>query len=105
MYPPHHLGGYELSCRDTLERFREHGHEFLVLTTTMRRPDVDDGAQDAATSEPRVRRALEMYWRDYEIWRPGIRERLRVERHNQRVLAATLDEFAPDERSREDALV
>src|SRR6185503_11217410 len=91
MYPPHHLGGYELSCRDTVERFRRRGHEVTVLTTTMRLPGVaapDDGAH--------VRRALDFYWRDHEVLRPAKREQLRMERHNQRVLAATLDEACPD---------
>lgn len=93
MYPPHHLGGYELSCRDTVERFRARGHEVEVLTTTMRRTDIDGPPPE---SEPIVRRKLEMYWRDYEIWRPGLRERLRLEHRNQRVVDAALDDFAPD---------
>jgi glycosyltransferase involved in cell wall biosynthesis len=93
MYPPHHLGGYELSCQDTLERFRANGHDVRVLTTTMRRADVDERAHP---DDPVVRRELEMYWRDYEITKPPLRERLRIERHNQRVLEATLDADPPD---------
>ena len=38
MYPPHHLGGYELSCRDVVDRWRAHGHDVTVLTGTMRLP-------------------------------------------------------------------
>ena len=52
MYPPHHLGGYELLCQDTVERFRRRGHEVVVLTTTMRRPDVDDTADTGWSSVP-----------------------------------------------------
>src|SRR4051794_27338608 len=30
-YPPHHFGGYELSCFDVMNRFVERGHEVRVL--------------------------------------------------------------------------
>lgn len=33
MYPPHHLGGYELLSRDVLEHLRRAGHEVTVLTS------------------------------------------------------------------------
>ena len=36
MYPPHHMGGYELSCRDVVDRWRAKGHDVTVLTSTMR---------------------------------------------------------------------
>ena len=42
-----------------------------------------------------MRRALDFYWRDHELLRPPKREQLRMERHNQRVLAATLDDACP----------
>ena len=42
MYPPHHYGGYELICRDVVERLNERGHSTAVLTTTMRVPGVAD---------------------------------------------------------------
>jgi len=32
-YPPHHIGGYELGCRDIVERLRRAGHEITVLTS------------------------------------------------------------------------
>jgi pyruvate ferredoxin oxidoreductase alpha subunit len=32
MYPPHHYGGYELSCLDVVERLRQRGHDVTVLT-------------------------------------------------------------------------
>src|SRR3954464_12624933 len=69
MYPPHHLGGYELSCRDTVERFVERGHGVAVLTSNLRFPRVTEPEGRAAP----VRRALDIYWRDHEITRPPIR--------------------------------
>jgi len=93
MYPPHHLGGYELECQDVLEGFRARGHECLLLTSTVRVPGVDDppGEREAGT-----RRDLQIYWDDYELLKPSIADRLRRERHNQAVLRQALDELRPD---------
>ena len=33
MYPPHHYGGYELSCWDVMRRLQTRGHWVIVLTT------------------------------------------------------------------------
>lgn len=32
VYPPHFIGGYELGCRDVVDRLRRRGHEVRVLT-------------------------------------------------------------------------
>jgi glycosyltransferase involved in cell wall biosynthesis len=93
MYPPHHQGGYELSCRDVVDRLRARGHDVLVLTTTMRVDGVVDPPGERAGG---VRRDLEMYLREGELWRPGPRRRLAVERHNQRVLRDALASFRPE---------
>src|SRR5205814_5233900 len=74
MYPPHHFGGYELSCRDVVERWRARGHEVAVLTTSMRLPDVADDADADAT----VRRELRFYWDDHALVTPSIRGRVRI---------------------------
>jgi len=51
LYPPHHIGGYELGCRDVVEGLRVRGHEVRVLTSTFRQgPD--------AVEELAVERAL-----------------------------------------------
>lgn len=34
LYPPHHVGGYELGCRDVVHALRLRGHEVFVLTST-----------------------------------------------------------------------
>jgi len=36
LYPPHHLGGYELGCRDIVEKLRARGHTVRVLTSNFR---------------------------------------------------------------------
>ena len=36
LYPPHHIGGYELGSRDVVEKLRTRGHAVRVLTSTLR---------------------------------------------------------------------
>lgn len=91
LYPPHALGGYEYSCQDVVRRWRTHGHEVSVLTTTTRFADVADVA-----AEPDVHRDLEWYWRDHQIRRLTAYERLRLERANRRRFSRLLDRYRPD---------
>jgi glycogen synthase len=93
MYPPHHLGGYELSCRDVMDRLRARGHEVAVLTTTMRVPGVTEPQTERRDG---IHRELAFYWRDHLLLRPWIPRRLAIERANQRALARALGEFRPD---------
>jgi glycosyltransferase involved in cell wall biosynthesis len=93
MYPPHHLGGYELSCRDVMDRFRERGHEITVLTTTMRLPGVDDPPDERTD---RVRRDLTFYWVDHKLLSPSPWRRLAIERANQAALRSALEDARPD---------
>ena len=93
MYPPHHLGGYELSCRDVVERMRAHGHEITVLTTTMRLPGVDDAPDERAGG---ILRDLAFYWDDHRIVNPSIPGRIGLERRNQRALQDALERARPD---------
>jgi glycosyltransferase involved in cell wall biosynthesis len=93
LYPPHHLGGYEVACQSVMERFAERGIEVEVLTADHHMPGVDE-----VTSPIRVRRTLRGWW-DWEAWAPArlnLRERVAIERHNQRALTETLKEFRPD---------
>lgn len=93
MYPPHHYGGYELSCRDVMARFADRGHDVTVLTTTMRVPGVDDPPDE----RPRgIRRDLQFYWRDHELLSPSLPKRVAIERANQRSLAAALEVSRPE---------
>ncbi len=92
MYPPHHLGGYELMWRSAVAHHRAAGHEVRVLTTDWREPYVD-----ASTPEDQgVHRELRWYWHDHDFPRLGPRARLALERHNAKVLDRQIAEFAPD---------
>lgn len=91
MYPPHHLGGYELSCRDVVERWRARGHVVEVLTTTMQVSGVPNDSQEQG-----VHRDLVMYWDDYQVVTPSLREQIGIERANQRALDDTIRTFRPD---------
>ena len=93
MYPPHHYGGYELSCRDVVDRHRARGHEVTVLTTTMRVPGVEDVPDERDLG---VLRDLDFYFRDADLWAPPRRHRPGIERRNQDVLRTTLDALQPD---------
>ena len=91
MYPPHHLGGYELMWQAGVEALRSSGHEVRVLTTDYRSPGRGPGTPD----DPEVRRDLRWYWRGHEFPHLSLRERLALERHNARVLERELDEVRP----------
>jgi glycosyltransferase involved in cell wall biosynthesis len=89
MYPPHHLGGYELSCRDVVERLRARGHEVEVLTSDVRMPGVADVGDGVA-------RELSIYWDDHDLLSPPLPRRLALERRNRRALRRVLEGFRPD---------
>jgi glycosyltransferase involved in cell wall biosynthesis len=93
LYPPHHLGGYEVACQSVMERFAERGIEVEVLTADHQMA----GVEEVASPFP-VRRVLRGWW-DWDAWAPvqvNFRERLAVERHNQRALRQAVAEFQPD---------
>jgi glycosyltransferase involved in cell wall biosynthesis len=81
MYPPHHMGGYELVWRSAVRHLRAEGHDVRVLTTGFRLPHPSEPEDDD------VHRELRWWWRDHEFPDLSVRERVRIERHN----AATLD--------------
>src|SRR4029077_928025 len=76
LYPPHHLGGYEVACQSVMERFAERGIEVEVLTAEHHMDGVDEVA-----SPVRVRRKLRG-WGDWDAWAPAtlnLRERVAIE--------------------------
>jgi glycogen(starch) synthase len=91
MYPPHSLGGYEVTWRAGVAALRAAGHRVRVLTTDFRLAGAAGEEED-----DEVHRELRWYWSDHAFPRLGHRDRLRLERHNARVLARHLDEIRPD---------
>ena len=92
MYPPHHLGGYELIWRGAVEHLRERGHAIRILTTGYR----DEAPDPALPEDPDCHRELGWYWSDHAFPRMSPLARMRLERHNLRVLDRHRREFAPD---------
>jgi glycogen(starch) synthase len=93
LYPPHHIGGYEVACQSVMERFVERGIEVEVLTADHHMEGVDEVA-----SPVRVHRLLRGWW-DWDAWAPSqlnFRQRMAIERHNQRAMTDTLAQFQPD---------
>jgi glycosyltransferase involved in cell wall biosynthesis len=90
MYPPHHLGGYELVWQGAVAYLRSSGHEVEVLTTDFRRDRVEDGG------EPGVFRDLAWWWRDHEFPRVPVRGRLAVARCAHAALSERLAGPRPD---------
>lgn len=90
LYPPHHYGGYELSCADVVARFVQRGHEVSVLTSNVRR------GHDHGSEQHGVHRVLEVYWSDHRLVDPGVRAASSIERHNRRVFDKALAAFGPE---------
>ena len=91
LYPPYHLGGYELVWQAAVRALREAGHDVRVLTTDERLgrgelPEVDDD----------VHRELRWYWHDHDFPQLPLLERWRLDRHNRATLRRHLGAFAPD---------
>jgi glycogen synthase len=94
MYPPHHLGGYELCWQGAMAHLRGSGHGALVLTTDYRRPDAVADESDA--HEPDVHRELRWYWEDHGWPEMSPLARLGLERHNAAAFDRQIREFEPD---------
>lgn len=90
MYPPHHVGGYELVWAAAMDDLLARGDDVLVLTTDHREP----GTRPADPAF--VHRDLRWYWRDHG-WPPfALRERLALERHNAAVFDRLVAAHRPD---------
>lgn len=95
LYPPHHLGGYEVVCKGVMDRFAERGHDVLVLTSETRLPDREDGDDEGPV---RVERRLRGWWNwdTHGSLNASLPQRVATERHNQRVARDVLERFRPD---------
>jgi glycosyltransferase involved in cell wall biosynthesis len=93
LYPPHNLGGYELSCEGVMRAAQARGHDVQVLVSDHRTRGVVE-----EPDEQRVDRTLRSYL-DETAERAvtlGPVQRLRLERANAAVLDGYLRRFVPD---------
>ncbi len=94
-YPPHHLGGYEASCADVVERLADRGHELAVLASNSRPTGVADPPGERDGRVP-VWRDLTAYVEDGELLSPPVLRRWGIERANQRALRQAIRRHRPD---------
>lgn len=93
LYPPHHLGGYELVHRGVDERLRAAGHAVRTLVTD----HVEQGATARGLpDDPDVHRDLRWYWHDHAFPRLSPKAVGTLERHNHRVLRRHFARHRPD---------
>ncbi|GAA5482036.1 glycosyltransferase family 4 protein [Haloferula sargassicola] len=89
LYPPHEIGGYEIRCRDVVERLRARGHEIRVLTSDHH---VDGRAEENPPHVSRRLRVHGMYGHPWlSIWKLRA-----LEQHNHRALLDEIDSFKPE---------
>lgn len=93
LYPPHHLGGYELLHREVDDELRARGVDLRVLVTDHEEPDA---RHRGPAAPPGVHRELRSYWRDHAFPRMTPGAVLALERHNHRVLHRHLEQHRPD---------
>jgi glycogen synthase len=79
LYPPQHLGGYELMWQAAVAGLRARGHDVTVLTT-------DTRLNDARDTEPDVERTLRWYWHEHRFPYMGPLAVRALERHNRQTL-------------------
>lgn len=88
-YPPHHIGGYELGCRDIVNGLRRRGHEIAVLTSTY-------GIGHSETSEGVHRRLQADLHVERRGFLPCLLYVLRKETVNQNAFRRLVRQFKPD---------
>jgi len=91
MYPPHHLGGYELVWQAAVDDLRARGHDVRVLASDHR-----EAGAAGFPEAPDVHRELRWYWRDHAFPRVGPRARLGLERSNAATFDRHVDDFRPE---------
>src|SRR6185312_5590282 len=83
LYPPQHVGGYELGCRDVVEKLRGRGHEVRVLTSDFR-----NGNTENPLAEKDIERALQFNF--------GLSSAPHDKRAECRKLSGVIRQFSPD---------
>ena len=83
LYPPHHIGGYELGCRDVVEKLRQRGHAIRVLTSSFQNEKTE-----TPTGEIAVERTLQ--------FNPDSAAPPHKKRAESRKLVQAVQAFSPD---------
>lgn len=94
-YPPQHVGGYELLCRDHVSWRRGRGDDVTVLTSTWGLADGRPREERGAAGEL-VLRELTLPWENYVLTRPAGRELWTTERSHRRALDRAVTRSRPD---------
>jgi glycosyltransferase involved in cell wall biosynthesis len=90
LYPPHHIGGYELICQTVVDQLRERGHTVPILAS-----DHHVASAREQNDDPEVERLLRINGLYGQPWR-GVRQLRPVERANNQILRQALDHHRPD---------
>ena len=85
-YPPYHKGGYEIRCRDVMERLKQKGHEVLIVTT--RHPSNRNAIK---SDEPGIFRVMH-----HKFEPQSFVQRVLNDIKDTRFLKKTIEEFQPD---------
>lgn len=94
MYPPLHLGGYEVIWKGYVDHLRALGHEVRVLTTGYGLSAAEGNSGESG--QPHVRRELDWYWREHRWRELSLRQQLALERRNAALFDFHVSEFRPD---------
>src|SRR5437879_1758885 len=78
-----------------MTRLVDRGHAVTVLTSDERLTGVAEVSGER-TATPAVRRDLQRYFCDNDVWAPSVRARWKIEHHNQLAIASALREVRPD---------
>jgi glycogen(starch) synthase len=92
LYPPHYIGGYELTCEGVMLAAQGRGHDIQVVVSDYRRPGVTE--PDELPVDRTLRSYLDATAQRAVALAP--RQRLTLERMNAAVLERHLRTFAPD---------
>ncbi|BAJ01524.1 glycosyltransferase family 4 protein [Shewanella violacea] len=86
-YPPYHIGGYELACRDTVEYLLNKGHQIKVLTGNR-----GENTHNSEHNKSYVHR--ELGYIDYD--NPTYRQQRQVETANYQICQQYINQLSPD---------
>ena len=90
LFPPNHVGGYEIACASFVDHLVSRGYRVRVLAAC-------HPAALQPSSQVEIHRELEWYRAgDLAFRSPSVPARFRLERHNLSVLRRHLRTFAPD---------